>query len=309
MEMKNSRKMFQNFPGYDRHRFPEKIERVTAGAGGEALLLLGSEKTALLDCGMAYCADQLIENIKNILHRKHRTLDVILLSHTHYDHIGALPYVLKEWPNAQVFGAAHCQRVFASEGARRKIQELGQVAWSKYRQDLPSEILVEGMKIDRILRDYDQVSLGEEWVVAIETKGHTDCSMTYVLQPDGVMFASESTGVLESPDFMHVSILKSYQESMASAEKCRDYPISHLVSPHYGSIPDFFIPEYWRLFVASAEMKRDYLFELHLNNLSFEEMLATYTKKYWNETRGAEQPKEAFLENAKNIIAAIIKEF
>ena len=47
-----------------RYEFPENIVRVTAGNGGEALLVLGSEKTALVDCGMAYCADNLIRNIR-----------------------------------------------------------------------------------------------------------------------------------------------------------------------------------------------------------------------------------------------------
>ncbi len=40
----------------NRFDFPENIVRVTAGNGGEALLILGSEKTVLVDCGMAYCA-------------------------------------------------------------------------------------------------------------------------------------------------------------------------------------------------------------------------------------------------------------
>ena len=33
-----------------RYEFPENIVRVTAGKGGEALLILGSEKTALVEC-------------------------------------------------------------------------------------------------------------------------------------------------------------------------------------------------------------------------------------------------------------------
>ena len=41
--------------GFDRFSFPADVQRVTAGYGGEALLVYGSEKTALIDCGMAYC--------------------------------------------------------------------------------------------------------------------------------------------------------------------------------------------------------------------------------------------------------------
>ncbi|MEG0157720.1 MAG: hypothetical protein RR661_08725, partial [Anaerovoracaceae bacterium] len=47
--------IFKDFEGYNRLDFPEGIVRVTAGFGGESLLILGEEKTALYDCGMAYC--------------------------------------------------------------------------------------------------------------------------------------------------------------------------------------------------------------------------------------------------------------
>lgn len=300
---------FRNFPGYDRQNYPQKIKRVTAGAGGETLLLSGTEKTALIDCGMAYCAEEMIANIKEILSAENRKLDIIFLTHTHYDHIGALPYVLNVWPEAVVYGAEYCKKVFASTGAKKKIEELGRIAWKKYKNQEPDEVLVEGLRIDQSLRDFDCVFLGEEYIVALETKGHTDCSLTYVLEPDGIMFASESTGVLESPDFMHVSILKNYKDSMESIKKCQAYPIKHLISPHYGLIPDFFIVDYWKLFVDSAEEKKNYLFSLYSNKMSFEEILEDYLKKYWNKARGAEQPIEAFRENAINIIKAIIKDF
>ena len=105
--MNENHQLFQDFPGFDRFDYPEGTYRVTAGMGGEAILVIGSRYTALYDTGMAYCAEGTISNIKTVLHRHQRTrVDYILVSHTHYDHIGALPYVLKEWPDAIVCGAA-----------------------------------------------------------------------------------------------------------------------------------------------------------------------------------------------------------
>lgn len=301
--------MFIDFPGYNRLIFPEKIKRVTAGAGGEALLILGSEKTGLIDCGMAYCAEDLIENIKEILLAENRQLDFVFLTHTHYDHIGALPYVLKCWPEIIVYGAAYCGKVFNSVGAKNKMAELGRIAWLKYKKQEPDEVMVDGLRIDVSVREDEPVWLGEEFLVALETKGHTDCSTTYILEPDGIMFASESTGVLESPDSMHISILKSYSDAMNSVKKCAGYPIKHLISPHYGMIPDFFVKEYWEMFISFAEEKRMFIFQLFSQDLTLEEILDEYSKKYWSDARGTEQPKEAFKENGANIIKAILKEF
>ena len=83
---------------FDRFRFPADIFRVTSGRGGEALLIIGSEKTALYDCGMAYCGAHTADNIAEVLKQLKAQgridsiqLDYILLSHSHYDHIGGLP--------------------------------------------------------------------------------------------------------------------------------------------------------------------------------------------------------------------------
>jgi len=73
------------------------IKDVTGGKGGSAYLVLGKDKTALIDCGMAYCAPDLIKNIKKFLADGMR-LDYVFLSHSHYDHIGAIPYLREIWP-------------------------------------------------------------------------------------------------------------------------------------------------------------------------------------------------------------------
>ena len=43
------------FAENDRRKFPHNMVNVTAGMGGDGVLVFGSEKTALMDCGMAYC--------------------------------------------------------------------------------------------------------------------------------------------------------------------------------------------------------------------------------------------------------------
>ena len=61
---------FQNFSGNDRANLPSPLVRVTGGRGGEAILILGSERTALYDCGMACFAENLIDNIHLVLDRR-----------------------------------------------------------------------------------------------------------------------------------------------------------------------------------------------------------------------------------------------
>ncbi len=300
--------LFGNFEGHDRFNFPDGIVRVTSGYGGEALLYLGQGKTALFDCGMAYCGEKTAENLKKALNG--RNLDYIFISHTHYDHIGAFPYIKSAFPEVKAVGAAYSKKVFSSENAKKLMEALGTAARDLYC-DSKEPIRTDGFCIDIVVGDNDKIALGNgSYVEVFETPGHTNCSLSFLLQPSGTFLASESTGVLEAPGSIHTAILKNFSDSIASAEKCSKIKeIRHLISPHYGVVPDFYIDEYWKLFVKAAYSKKDFVLAQHRQGFDFDEILERYVDHYWLDTQAKEQPKEAFLENAGHIIRAILREF
>lgn len=297
---------FENFAGHDRTDFPRPLVRVTGGPGGEAILILGSEKTALYDCGMACFADNLIENLKTVLNAEGKTLDYILLSHTHYDHIGALPYVLQVWPEAQVCGLQKAKEVFAHPNARATMERLGNNAKALYGVE-GIEITAAGMRVDRVLADGDSISLGAETITAYETKGHTDCSASYLLSPEKILFTSESTGMQVTSMLVQTSPLKSYDDCFASAARLKTFDVNDLILPHYGRLPSFRNQTYFDDFIKEAELEQHMLEEAIRQGLSDDELLQLHMRRYWSEKRNKAQPFAAYALNTQIIIRQLRK--
>ena len=288
---------------FERFAFPCDIRRVTAGHGGESFLIMGKEKTALYDCGMAYCGEQTAENIA----AETDHLDFIILSHSHYDHMGGLPYIKDRFPDAVVLGSEKCQSILRKDSALQLIRALGEEARQLYVPDSEEPVRTDGIRVDDVLRDGDSLSLGDMTITAYETKGHTDCSLSFYLEPPGILFTSESTGILEGKDYVHTPSLKSFPDSVASSYKCESLHPTYICLPHFGMIPQYYNERYFTEFRKECQSKTDFVRSMLAEGLTFDEMLGRYVKRYWTPAKEMEQPIEAFEINSGHILRALIR--
>lgn len=303
-----------------RFQFADGIKRVTAGPGGEVILITGSEKTAVLDCGMAFCGAKLVENIKREL-KDSRTLDYILLSHTHYDHMGGLPYLKQEWPEAVVVGAQHAKSVFESKNALKTIRELSLGAEKTYKnseQQLqpyalrPEDIGVtyrdEDIKVDLVVREGDLIDLGDQRLRVVETPGHTNCSLSFFQEEKRIFFPAETMGCFRPCGDVVIVMLKGYQDTVLSIEKGKRLNPQSIISPHYGQLPDSMVSVYWDRAREAAENCRKFILDRYNAGMTEAEILKEYREEYWRGISYNQQPQKAFDVNAKHVIHAIIAE-
>lgn len=285
------------------------VTRVVGGLGGDALVFVGSEKTAVMDSGMAYCAPLMVEKVNKVL--EGRSLDYMLTSHTHYDHIGGLPYLRQKWPNLICIGNAHGESVLKRQGALQAIRRLSEAAAQKYQEERyqPLQYQDEDLRIDEIVKDGDVISLGDRHLRVLETPGHTNCSLSYYLEEEGLMLPCESVGCYVGKRQMVVPFLTSYEDTITSIQRCRNLHPRAVVSPHYGLVERITPQRYFDLALEAAKDMKDYILKLRKERFTEVQMIQACQNRYWTGETAKEQPLMAFLINAKAAIAVICREF
>lgn len=147
--------------------------------------------------------------IINLMDRQELTPEAILLTHTHFDHIGAIPELQQAYPDLPVY--VH-----------------------------PKDIPLFGHPMNQYPPDYPQIDLPKNirdladlrGVSVIETPGHTPGGVCYYLPDDGILLSGDtlfagSVGRTDLPggDMATLS---------ASLKKLADLPDYTLVIPGHG---------------------------------------------------------------------------
>lgn len=282
----------------------DKIIDVTGGQGGKAFLLVGEKKAALIDCGMAYCASVLISNIKHILNI--RELDYILISHSHYDHIGAIPYLKQEWPMSRVLGAAYAKRILKRANALKTVRDLSKQAAEIFGSNERIAYNDDLLGVDHAIGDGDALDLGGMHIKVIETLGHTRCSLSFLVNQ--TLFASESTGYMSKSGTIYPSFITSCCDAIHSIHMCQKINPHFIISPHYGLVSRNDTPSYWTNCIFAVQETKNFI--LHLANQGFDEeqILIRYENLFRDEYSRSEQPLNAFYLNTRSMIKSVLRE-
>jgi glyoxylase-like metal-dependent hydrolase (beta-lactamase superfamily II) len=272
----------------------------------EGNLLIGEDFTALFDCGMAMCAQDTIRNIKNVL--QGRPLDYLFATHTHYDHIGATPFLRREWPLLRLVTSQTGAGILLKDTPRRVIRELSIAAANERNAPFDASYSDDAFHADVIVKDGDIIALGGLSVKTLETPGHTRDTLSFFIPELELLIISETPGVLFPDGVVYPTYLTGYNDTINSIEKCRRMPYKFLSLPHRGLANEKDANGFFDMARESAATCHDFILSMNEKKLDPEAMIDLFVQKYGSETLFSFQPREAFITNARATIACTLKE-
>ncbi|MFD2724684.1 MBL fold metallo-hydrolase RNA specificity domain-containing protein [Hyunsoonleella rubra] len=140
------------------------------GAGvvtGSKFLIETSEKNILIDCGMFQGLKELREHNWNNLPLDAKTIDVVLLTHGHLDHVGYLPRLLKQGFRGKIIGTAPTlaiAEIIIKDSAKIHEEEAKKANKEKYTKHNPALPFFTKKDAEQTIAQFHEEMI-DEWIV------------------------------------------------------------------------------------------------------------------------------------------------
>ncbi|MDO9515728.1 MAG: MBL fold metallo-hydrolase [Syntrophales bacterium] len=260
--------------------------------------LLTSPAPVLFDAGVAAMGPHYLKDLEMYL-GKADALRYLLLTHSHYDHCGAAPFLKDKIPGLQIGADAHAAEVLQRPGAVKLIRALNDNFVEVFKGTIGIEKIPFGpIAVDLILKDGDELDCGGGWTVqVIETPGHTNDCLSYYIPKIKALIAGEAVGVFHN-DGIQPEFSSSYSDYMTSLEKVAALDVEILALAHKGVLtgddPGIFLKNSIETTVSFKGRIEDYLDRFSGDR---EKVVETILGEDYDETILMQQDKKSFLLN------------
>ena len=221
-----------------RSRKPGKIDGNLWCLGAEesgVYLLRGKKGAALINGGLRYILPRVLTQMRE-LGLDPGEITKFLILHSHFDHVGIVPYFKRNYPAIEVLASEAALKAFENPKAVELINSYNRFSAGKMSESLEGFDLEWRSDIQVLpVREGDVIDLGGVSLRIYEMPGHSNCSIS-AYEPDaGILFASDSVGIPFS-DKLLPAMNTNIEQYLNSLQKLRDVKVNVFCADHYGFI-------------------------------------------------------------------------
>lgn len=222
----------------------------------------------LIEGGTTPTADIIADQI-DYLGIEPERIRYMALTHTHADHIGAVPRLRRRWPHLKIAasvkaadflsGPKMVEQFLPTDRMINKIFVAGGII-----DAMPEPLDEYRFEADMVLADGDSIDLGDgvRWT-AYNTPGHSACHMSYFEEKEGVLAAGDMTGYFDPGlDIFWPNYFSGLADYTASILRMAALPSQTVLLSHNGAISGWADSFMLRALTATQEYHHQLLGQL-----------------------------------------------
>jgi len=200
--------------------------------------LVKGDTYALLGGAMAHVIPDLFSQLDTLSVDLERIRHLVIL-HSHYDHLGIAPHLVKVWPWLTVHISKVGAQILKNQKALKAIQAYNNAALKTapgVGQIEPLNCVKEGFPVHPIIKGGMEFDLGDRVKLhIIDTPGHSVCSMAAYFPREYALFPSDSIGSLTEERILPMGS-SNYDDFQKSIEKISNINAEIVCLEHFGAL-------------------------------------------------------------------------
>lgn len=271
-------------------------------------IIKGKKKSLMIDAGINMMGPAYIDSLEAIFGDKN-ALDYIFATHSHFDHVGAIPYLKRKLPRLRAGAFERVGELMKKKSVLDMMTLLSEFQRCLFQDVVKDEdVRIEPVDFEMSLKEGDRMDLGGVTCAVHEVPGHTGDSLAFYIPEMRALFPGESSGIPEgdgdSP--VQVEFLSSYDDYVASLEKIIRLQPKFIFMGHTWVFTDEDAGDFLRRSMEATPRYRK-LIEAYLDAAQgdVDATVIAMTEKEYDAKRTIAQPRESYIQNLKAQVRCI----
>ncbi len=254
------------------------------------IYLLKGKEAMIVGGGMSWIAPDLEKQFA-AMNIDPSQIRYLVITHSHFDHCGAVPYLKRKFPQVKILSSAYAQRVFSVTKAVQFIAAMNEkmaVNAGLCEKAKELNLQFDGVQVDQVVADQDTLDLGNGLEVRfLETPGHTQCSLSVYVPALKILFPSDSAAfpARDGSGVTHPSPQYDFRLYQESAKKLASLDVEILAFEHHGVLKGEEAKQFLIQAIAKAEEDRKFILEKVRKQEDMEEAVEKLTREFIEQTR------------------------